>query len=370
MNQGEVFWPECNDTYLPPFVPSSADEEDFVQMKSVSMHDIYSKFVDEHAEAMRSHMTSNSRSKMFNSTFKIWKKRDMSASAINIKVGQIFDVHISHVSESAIFFAHQSSRRADINYLESCLQNHADILLKDKSLQGELLSFQELTTKFDMVLVKTNENRWRRAVFLEQVSSSAFEVYSDDENSSGVSRTSSLRRADPKVFFSFHLIDWGNEEVLMKKQSSLGKEIFILPTNEKLIQIGPIALKCGINQSMINMPETVISNSQQNKMSRKRRNLFEEKFKALISNRKLRVRVTQKVFLKNELELMVELFFMPDEAESLINKFEKKYTHEIERFGTLLAPMVNTKLNCVQFILNEIILLEQNFLEKVSLSFC
>jgi hypothetical protein len=372
MPEGEVFRPECDQTYLPPYVPSVADEEDekFNRLKSVSMQDIYSKFVDEHSEALRSHMTPNSRSKLFNSSFKIWKKRDSAPSPHNIKVGQIFDVNVSHVSESSIFYAQQASRRADLNYLESCLQNHADILIKDKSLHGDLFSFQELTAKFDMVLVKTNENRWRRAVFLEQVASSSFDAYSDnDDSSSNVSPRSSLgqkRRSEFKVFFSFYLIDWGNEEVLVKKQSSLDTEIFILPTNEKLIQIGPFALKCSINQSMVNLPETIASNSPQNEMNRTRRNLFEEKFKALISNKRLRLRVTQKVFLKNELELMVELYFMPEDAEGLIGTFEGTYGGEVESLGVSLAPMDRTRLGCVPFILNEIILIEKRNIEKVS----
>jgi hypothetical protein len=311
-------------------------------------------------------MTPNARTKMFNASFKIWKRRDLSPVLQNVKVGQIFDAYVTHLSESSVFYLRHVSLVPKIAELETCLQNYANELLRDVSLRSELLCFQTHTTKFDMVVVKTEKNGWRRAVLNEQVSNSSFDVYSDGEDDSPFVNKSSSRAAEPKSFYTFYLVDWGNEITLVKKQTELNSEIFMLPMNEKLIQIGPLTVKSGINQSLVNLTQTMSCDSELNRQVQRRRDLFEKRFKELVVSKKLRVRVSQKVFLNSELEIIVEPFFAIDEAEALIETFKRTFHSEFNLDDGGLVPLDKKSMNVVLFVRNEIVLIERR---EVSVGF-
>lgn len=109
----------------------------------------------------------------------------MKPSVQSFKVGQVIDVYVSYVDDSKAFYVQQNSRLADLEHLETCIQNFARVLLADKDMLNEYCSFQEKSNKFDLVLVKSSwDNKWKRAIFLDRISSEYFDQYcsSDDED--------------------------------------------------------------------------------------------------------------------------------------------------------------------------------------------
>ena len=324
----------------------------------------------EHTQALRTHMKPGTRTKMFNSVYKIWKKRDMAANKMNVKVGLIFDVYISHVSESSTFYALQFNRLGDQDYFEESLNNLAALMINESSPE-ELFSFQENSNRNDLILVKTNSGKWRRAVFLEKVTSDTFEAYMDHEEDELVAaeKSSRILGSEKKIFYSFFLIDWGNDEQLVKTKRQVEEDLFILPMHEKVVMVNQLAFKCSIDHAQIKIPYSAVNSPDIEKESRWRSDLFEEKFKMMVEKRKFRMRVNRTATVANyETELEVELYFMPEDAAVLIESFEQTHRELLEEIRleteSTAFNMNKDKLSCVQYIKNEILIAK-----KVELKF-
>lgn len=107
------------------------------------------------------------RNKMFNGSFKIFKKRELVASVEKFKCGHVFEGMISFVEESQEFYLQKTSRMDDLCSLETCIQNYANVLLNEASLREELYAFQANSAKLDVVLVKAKwDDKWHRAIYL------------------------------------------------------------------------------------------------------------------------------------------------------------------------------------------------------------
>ncbi len=108
-----------------------------------------------------------SRNKMFNGSFKIFKKRDLVFSVDIFKCGQTFECVVSFVEETKKFFLQKCSRMRDLCDMEVCIQNYASVLLADEMLSEELYMFQANSAIFDVVLVKNIvDGKWHRAIYL------------------------------------------------------------------------------------------------------------------------------------------------------------------------------------------------------------
>jgi hypothetical protein len=324
------------------------DEDLFDNVMSVSMVNLNKRDnaeevierelrLEEAREAYRAHITPNARSKMFNGCFKIWKKKDLPPSIANYKCGQVLDVYASFVSDSSNFYVQEVARRKDLEYLEDCIQNFVQILLTNDDLLDDLYVFQEKSVGTDLVLVKCpRDGRWRRALFLDKVFSDDFSNHLASDDDDEQERTSKRSQYDDNGYFSFLLLDWGTEEMVIKTRKQINEDLFIFPMNEKLM-IGPFALKCAINESSIKAAGSCLPDSHTSAVNKETRDLFEVEFKQQLDKALLRLRISQNVTINGDQKAMVELFFMPDVAASLIGSQKKLI-----------------KLNCVTHILHEI----------------
>jgi len=112
------------------------------------------------------------RNKLFNGSFKIYKKRDIVSSVDIFKCGQSFECVVSFVEETKKFFLQPSSRIKHLCDMEACIQNYANVLLADELLRDELYMHQTNSAVFDVVLVKdAAKAKWYRAVYLGKVAS-------------------------------------------------------------------------------------------------------------------------------------------------------------------------------------------------------
>lgn len=306
---------------------SGLDDDSFSNLASASQHNI-----ELHAQALQGYIAPNSRNKMFNSLFKIWKRKDLAPLAHNVKISEIFDVRVTCVESSACFYAQKASSIADLNYLEECSTNYANVLLNESDMQSDLWSYQRNIAQFDLVLVQGDNDLWKRAVYL------------------GIDNTQS--------YHVFHLIDWGSREAVDVNH----KELFVLPFNEKLVAWGPMALRCQINQSMLKVRETCVSNSEIEYMNKRRSERFNEMFKDIVLERKnFRIRIAQRSVMKSEFDFIVELFFMPDDAASMINELKNEHRLLAELINSMderldLSPTSENemKLSCSNYILDRI----------------
>ena len=69
--------------------------------------------------------------------------------------------------------------------------------------------------------------------------------------------------------------------------------------------------------------------------------LFKEKFKGMIENQEFKVHICQLTYLKNELEAMVILYFLPTDARRLVLNDCIDYEDAI---GLKKIPFINSKI--------------------------
>jgi hypothetical protein len=368
-----TFQPKCKGNYMPLFDRNSKHFYDR-DLKSVSMLDIHKLAIEdkqkaEHDETIRSLATPNMRTKHFNSSFKIWKRGDLILYVQNTKVGQTFEAEVPHISDSNCFYVHNITHKKKLLHMESCIEAYCDEWLNDEKTHEELFFYQQNVAKYDVVLVKNEREKWKRAIYLDRVSAESFEHYSDDDDTIKYQNmTQNKDKSNPSVYLSFHLIDWGEEITLTKSKRDLSNEIFILPLDEKLIRVGVMSLKCKIDQSFIKKRETLCKNSEIERLNEQRKNTFEIMFKKLLqNNQQIKVRVMQTSKIGYSLEIMANLYFMPDDAEKLIEKFEHEnhlvlksiheqglFMNELDESFFNLINFNKKELNCKQFILGNI----------------
>jgi len=297
------------------------------------------------------HCIPNGRTKLFNSLFTVWKRKHINSTIQSYKCGQIVDVHVSFVDDSRRFYVIEQARLNDLNYLENCIQNYANVLLTDDTIANELFSFQMNTHLYDVVLVYVKKlGKWRRAVLVEKLTSNDF-AYDDDDEDVDEQMSQS---AEQKFYLSFFLIDWGMEELVIVPKNQFNTHLFVLPMNEKLIQIGAFALKCTLSQAQLRIRDKYAS------MKPFEGDLFERRFNELLREKSLRMRISQTVCIRAEFEAIVELFFMPAQIGSLIDLLVDKFKHsstpgvEQSLHETVADLRSKQALNCINYILSEI----------------
>lgn len=270
---------------------------------------------DEAREAYRAHITPNARNKMFNASFKIWKKRDFNPCHRKYKCGQIVDVRVSHLADSKNFFVQDMAHIGDLEHVESCIEKYVQVLMKDPECRDDILSFQQNTNKFDVVLVKCSwDDRWRRAIFLDKINSDSFSAFVSDEDLVDEDQERTTKRCEQKNYFSFFVYDWGREDMIIKTRRQLNEDLFIMPMTEKLVNLGAFALKCSINECTVTLRESYKHADQSAEINAELRNRFECEFKRQLANKHLRIRISQMVTIKSDLQAIVELYYLPEDV--------------------------------------------------------
>lgn len=188
---------------------------------------------------------------------------------------------------------------------------------------------------------------------------------------------SKLARTSKKNYYSFFLIDYGREDMIITI-SQREPHIFLLPINEKLMVVGNFALRCSLNQSSVQMRQLSKSTNRMKEDCFK--SLFESKFKKMMENRKCRTHLCQITTIQRESEALVTLYLLPEDAHGLALQ-ENVDTGHIEQlsnipfFSTKEATtdskqkddvIVSLKLNAIYFIMQSINL--ENFAPDNSFS--
>jgi len=186
------------------------------------------------------------------------------------------------------------------------------------------------------------------------VSSNDFNEYDSDDNDEP------QQKKILKNYYSFSLIDYGRHILIETFKNDPKRELFILPMADRLMTIGSFALQCNLNEHVAKLREKYSeSKEQQEQMT----NLFEMKFKQMIENQKVRAHVCQLTMIKNELEALVMLYFLPEDARRLaladeIHLKDEKclqkipfVTRTVKEGGQIEH---NLKLNCVYYIMRSI----------------
>lgn len=320
------------DTFESRTIDETIDEI-MLNLSSVSLANINERSKYENVHVPKSLIESTNRTKLFNSLFRVFKKKDINPSIQVYKCSQVLDVKVVHIEDHLEFYVQPYNRLGDLEHLEICLNQYANALIGDLNLSQDLSTFQDKTNRFDLVLL-CHEYQWKRAVFLERTCTSTLcsmfdhESFEDDEVS----------------FFSFFLIDWGRE-VLIKKKLMHKNDLFILPYDQKLNRVGSFALKCKISEHQIKLREKIDSSQKMNQM---RKNLFDKKFSEYFKDQILRMRISQIVNVKNEVTATVDLYFRPEQIEN----FLKIEAHQIRQLKP--SNLNKSNVNCVQFVLDQI----------------
>jgi hypothetical protein len=304
-------------------------------------------------QALQAHTTSNGRNKMFNCSFKIFKKKEVVPTNQIYKVGQHVEVKVSFIDDSKKFFVQPLNRRNDLIELEKIIDKYATTLLEGEDVLKELKAYQNNATKFDVVIAKSSfDSKWRRAVLVDKLTSDQLH-YADeyeDLEASFRSRESSSQRKQKYNYYEFFLIDWGKTDIV-KTPLDDKIELFILPMIDRIISVGCFALMCSLNESQIKhrkkYDELVIANHE----------LFDKKFKSL-ENMTLMMRISQLVTINAQIEAIVELFYQPSDGERLLAELEslsgdkkslRGSNHTLTTVSTL-STMKASRLSCVQYI--------------------
>ena len=173
-NYDSRFQKDFNNDFQNVFEDAQYDDNiecEMILQKSASMNfsmtEYYTIMLQEQKLAYKAHAKTNGRTKIFNCSFKLFKKRDINRSIQNYKCGQSVKCFVSFIHDTKQFYVQQNSRLNDLKDMETCIQNYANVLLSDDKLTEELYSFQTNTAQFDVVLVKAKwDNKWHRAIYL------------------------------------------------------------------------------------------------------------------------------------------------------------------------------------------------------------
>ena len=347
-------------------VENDEDTIDPDSLISVSMRDLTVHFLQDNEPNFKYLVDQSTRSKLFNSTFQIWKKRDLKQSIQSYKIGQQFKAKISHVVDSRKFFVQDEHRIEDLNVLEDCIQNFVRVLLseEDKDLKFELNVFQEKIALHDVVIVKSAiDQRWYRAIYSECMSNSSFDQYEDAdddvfEDLSPVSKKKNNHFRGNKNYQTFFLIDHGREEIYVRIRNDPNRSLYVLPINTKLIKIGCFALKCSLNESHLQTYSRIQTMGILNEEFKLQ---FEQRFKQALSGKIINVRISQLLSTRTELEAIVEPYYLIEDVqeEFLVNLEIKNLEEETlivksNKSSPMSPESLSLKLNCVNFILRDI----------------
>ncbi|RNA17890.1 hypothetical protein BpHYR1_054532 [Brachionus plicatilis] len=325
----------------------SIDEatDEMLNLSSVSLANTNDGCKREYAHVPKSLVESNSRTKLFNSLFRVFKKKDMSPAVQLYKCSQVLDVKLVHIEDHLEFYVQPNSRIGDLAHLEACLNQYAKVLVNDATLTSDLTHFQSKTSRFDVVLV-LHEAQWKRAVFLERTSTTTLCSMFDYDYDFDYDRCATSHDIS---FYSFFLVDWGREILVKRQNGHHNTQLFILPYDQKLTSVGWFALKCKISEHQIKLREKIGSPNANNQT---RTHLFDQKFSELFKDKVLRMRISQIVNLKNELTATVDLYFLPHQIQHLL-KIKDQQIHQLK------SNLNKSNVNCVQFVLDQIKQFEQ-----------
>lgn len=125
------------------------------------------------------------------------------------------------------------------------------------------------------------------------------------------------------TYYTFLFYDWGKQEIIVRNANEANRDLFVLPFNEKLLTIGAFALRCKINECHIKITDSLMRRTDEEDL--KRRQLFDRAFKQRVEGREFKLKISQIVCIRNEVDAIVELYYMPSTSLSLsINDSGKK----------------------------------------------
>lgn len=172
---------------------------------------------------------------------------------------------------------------------------------------------------------------------IEKLSSDDF-VFSDESQEDLIHPKPELTK-NKKNYFSFFLIDYGREDMIITTSQLQEPHIFMLPINEKLMVVGNFALRCSLNESSVRMRKMYGST---NRMREDRfKSLFESKFKKMMENRKCRTHLCQITTVQRESEALVTLYLLPEDAHRLALQENVDIGHIEKHLSTI--PFLSTK---------------------------
>ena len=324
-----------------------ADEDriyEEINYSSVSMQNIFESANIEFRNALKAHITPNGRTKIFNCSFKIYKKSDLIPTVQQYKSGQTVEVKVSSIDDSKRFYVQQASRLHDLDRIENCIQKYVNSWLADLTVNSrlfdELLSFQANTAKFDVILAYSKKAcKWRRAILLEKISSCHFDNADEDENE--VLTIDYLRSKKPNNYYTFFFIDYGLEELITTPIDD--QSLILLPINERIMH-GSFALKCQINETSIRIREKYGSMRIENQMD------FEKRFAENLLNKRVTLRISSITRTGNDVEATAELFYLPKESEELIASLNETFELNQTLSSTLSLSTRAPKLNCCHYL--------------------
>lgn len=185
--------------------------------------------------------------------------------------------------------------------------------------------------------------------------------FGDDEYDDFKSLPQASSNKKEKNYYSFKLIDYGRSILVQTIRNDPNLELFILPMNERLMIIGSFALRCSLNEYKLRERYSE-SREKQHKASQ----LFEKKFKRMMENQVVKVQVCQLTTVKAELDALVILYFLPEDAQRLalsddIDFGDEKICENIPFINLKSSSgefKLNLKLNCIYYIMRSIHLAE------------
>jgi hypothetical protein len=255
-------------------------------------------------------LNSIQRTKLFNCTFKVWKWRDYKSSQEYSCSPKLFEVHVSNVFSSDDFYIQKENDLESINQLTECMQRYTNVLLcEDEMMHTELYNYMLHTTKFDLVLAKSNlDHKWKRAIVLDKYDGNEFFDSCSSLNGKNLNSIG---------YFNVLFIDYGVEElieyrkVLESFEERLLELIVILPTNTKLNQFAPYSLKCSLNRTDIK--KKILLNKNYLLWENDFEVRFRDMFNKIKNNKELRdykllMKIVQVENIKNKTEAVIELF--------------------------------------------------------------
>lgn len=276
--------------------------------------------------ALSNHIVPNGRNRMFNCSFKIWKKRDLKASTHRYHCGHIFNVRISHLGDSAAFYVQEHRLLEDLAKVEASIQNYAHVLVTSVDTRANLLSYQRHAVKTDLVLARTKaDGKWRRAVLVDR-------AVSNEDGEMVEINPNEAYQVTKALYTTFFFIDWGLTETVVEKRRRsdettfpLDGDLFILPIHDLLLSIGAFALRCSINQCHLKRNEKFVRDDDEVEKQttfdqQQLREEFEKAFRARLVGKLLKMRITRATSVKNDLEAIVELFYFPtSDSKTAVN---------------------------------------------------
>ena len=317
--------------------------------RSVSTQNIYDSCnYEDFRNIVKTHIDPYKRNNFFNCRWKIYKKGELIPTVQSYKNGQSLEVVISAIDDSKRFYTQPVTRLDDLAKLDVILEKFVQVNLRENS-PNELLTFQQLTVKFDVVLAKApRDAKWRRAILMDKKTSSHFEHYENVcDYDDSFNADAAAQRKESITYYTFFFIDSGTEHTVRSPQND--KSLFILPMYDSAAALGAYALKCSLNDGGLRVKEN-------QKVTRVTDPLaFERKFKETLLGKRVLMRISSTTRLANEIEAMVELFFLPDEAEKLLaNLNETLEADETMRSSWASQSHLSRqqKLSCSHYVLS------------------